>query len=485
MINSDERSDAKGSVEPSPSESPGRGRTRRRRRWILLVSVIAVAVIVGGVILVTQPPTPPFQQNWSRSLAGNPSAAGTAADGAYLTYSSTSTRSPFPPYPLNASVSMQSINASTGRSEWSSSPIVLLGKLLVQPEILVGASFAALVVTSATLTSGNLTVLAANLSTGATLGTWTEPLPEWSAILPPNVQLGLANSTLVTVVPVDLNASLPLRIQGLDVVSGEMDWTTSTNLVGDVGWGTGSVRVLVSGSSVVCILAPTGGVDDGGEILVLSGESGAIRFERDIPGSSDPIGGVLDLDAFFYLSNSSGEISIQGNELTDGANTTSIDVPSVADDALLSAQLYSVGPLLILASYSPSLTYAAYAANGSLAWTVNLPYATSCGSTVEYPELGPCATALESPLAYDNGAEVLLSSGPFLLSPGSTYHNAYRLVSLSQGNVEWSRDYLYTFGETWPWSSPVPSFSAISVVGTEVIYIVQTPDSTVLAGGVL
>ena len=106
-------------------------------------------------------------------------------------------------------------------------------------------------------------------------------------------------------------------------------------------------------------------------------------------------------------------------------------------------------------------------------------------STVEFPELGPCATALESPLAYNNDAEVLLSSGPFLLSPGTTYHNAYRMVSLSQGNIEWSRDYLYTFGETWPWSSPVPSFTVTSVVGSEVIFTVQTPDSTVLGGGVL
>lgn len=378
---------------------------------------------------------------------------------------------------------MRSINASTGRTEWSSSPLGL-GNLSVQPEVLIGASLAVLVVTSASLASGNLTVLVANLSTGATLGTWSEVLPEWSAILPPSMQVALYNSTLVTVVPLELNTSLPLRIEGLNVFSGGLEWETSTNLSGDVGWGTGSSMVYVSGTNVITVLTPNGESENGGEILVINGQSGAIRFERDILGPSNPIGGTAVTNAYYYLSNSTGPLMVQGIELSDGDNATAIHVTNVANQALLSAQLYALGPILILASYSPSLSYAAYNTNGSLAWTVNLPYATSCGSSVESPELSPCATALETPLSYDNGTEVLLSSGPYLISQGTTYHNAYRIVSLSQGYVEWSRDYLYTFGETWPWSSPVPSFTVRAVVGSEIIYTVQTPVSTVLAGGV-
>lgn len=485
MILSDERTDAKASIEPSPSENPSRGRPRRRRLWIVVASVIAVAVIVGSIVLVTQPPAPPFQQKWSRTVAGNPSGEGAGADGAYLTFSSTTTRSLVPPYSVNASVSMQSINASTGKTVWSSAPLVLVGDEFVQPEVLAGTSVAVLVVTSASLTSGNLSVLAANISTGSTLGMWSEPLPEWSAILSPNVQVGLYNTTLVTLVPLELNATLPLRIQGVDLLSGGVQWTTSTNLTGDVGWGSGSSRLSVSGTNVIAVVTTNGTTDYGGVILVVSGQNGTIRFERDISGPSNLIGGVSDLDAFYYLSNSTGEIEIQGIELTNGTTTKSIGVTTVADDALLSAQLYSVSPLLILASYSPSPSYGAYAANGSLVWTVQLPDATSCGTTVEFPELGPCATALWSPLAYDRGTEVLLDSGPFLLSRGTPYHNAYRLVSLSRGEVVWSTDYLYTFGEAWPWSSPVPNFTVTAVVGNEIIYTVQTPDSTDLAGGVL
>lgn len=482
MINSEERRDAKASVEPSLSESPGRGRSRRRRLWIILVSVMASALIVGGVILVTQPPTPPFQQRWSRTLAGNPSASGTAADGAYLTFSSTSTRSPVPPYPLNASVTMQSINASTGKTEWSSSPLDL-GNLSIQPEVLVGSSFAVLVVTSASLASGNLTVLVANLSTGVTLGQWSLVLPEWSAILSPAVQVGLYNSTLVTIVPLELNASLPLRIEGLNVFSGGVEWETSTNLSDDVGWGTGSSMVYVSGDNVIIVLTTNGETENGGEILVIDGPSGTIRFERNIPGPSSPIGGIPAMEAFYYLSNSTGPLVIQGIEFTNGGDTTPIDVTNVANQALLSARLYAVGPLLIVASYSPTLSYAAYDTAGDSVWTVSFPYATTCSSSSPFLELSPCATALWSPLAYGNGSSVILSSGPLLLSEGATYHNAYRLVSLGRGLVQWSSDYRYTFGESWPWSSPVPCFTVKGVVGSNLIYTVQTPDSTVLAGG--
>ncbi len=441
-------------------------------------------IAVGSVVLVTEPPAPPFLQSWSRTIPGNPSGAGAVSGGAYLTYSSIIVPSPTLPGIFNASVTMEAINASTGQSEWSSAPL-LLGNVTVQPEVLVGTAFAVLLVTSASRSGGNLTVLVANLSTGATLGTWSEALPEWSAILPPNVQAGLYNSTLVTLVPLRLNATLPLQVEGSNVVSGKVAWETSVNLSSDVGWGTGSSMVYVSGSAIIVALTPNGITWDGGKIVVLDGRNGAVQFERAITGFSDSIGGVPTVDTYYYLSNSTGPLEIEGIALSSGANTTPIRVTNVADAALLSAQMYAAGPTLIVASYSPSPSYAAYATNGSLLWIESFPYATSCGSSIAVPELGPCATALGAPFVYGNGSSALLSSGPFLLTEGNAYHNAYRLITLSRGDVTWSADYRYTFGASWPWSNPVPCFTVRAVVGEDLIYTVQAPGEVAVAGGVL
>ncbi|MCI4333610.1 MAG: hypothetical protein L3K01_07840, partial [Thermoplasmata archaeon] len=217
-------------------------------------------------------------------------------------------------------------------------------------------------------------------------------------------------------------------------------------------------------------------------LLGIDAKTGAILDQRTVNSSSALTGGAVTGGNVYFLGNSSNGLAIDGINASSGTNLTVIPVRNVADNSTDSAELFAVGGLLIVASYSPSLSYAAYDTAGTLLWQSSFPDATSCGQP-DFEALGPCATDLSAPHLLGNDS-VLLSSCASLEGTGNTYVDTYRLVAMQSGAVEWAATYSYTFGsQTWPWENPVPSFSIQNTVETYVIYAVVSPDSTTVSGG--
>jgi len=466
---------------------------RRRRLWIVLGSVAVVVIIVSGVVYFTLPPAPPFHEAWSKTLSGNPSGKGEGEAGMFVTYTVITTAIPQNPGLLNVTLTMEAINITQGQIEWTSQPMVLSGVGTYWPGLVVGPSFAVLVSTSIGPTGTALNVLVAHLSSGRTMGSWDRPFPSWG-YSPPSELVSLSATTLVISYPLSFSNSTvtPLAIEGVSVFSGNMTWQDTLQLPDAEGWGngwgTGNLEQHPTATTVLLALSPRN-PPSGGELVVVNSQDGTIRFQENVSGSTALVDGVVEGGAFYYLTNSTAGLQIVGANLSTGVNTSSIRVLNVGDDNLTSAELYAAAPMLIVASYSTSLSYTAYGISGRTMWTIGFPYATSGCSPPAYPAIGPCDTLMTSPFLYGNGSSVLLSSFPSELTPGTSYHNSYRLVALNDGAVEWKSDYVYTFEASWtpPWNGPEPCIIVENVIGTEIIYTVVTQVSGTAntAGGTL
>lgn len=462
----------------------GRGKHRTRRLWISVVSVAAIVGLIALMAYVTQPPKPPFERLWSVSLDGNPNGVGATSNGTFVTFAShASPVSTQGNYVKNVSVSMVAINVTSGVAVWSSQPLILHGVTTYFPQVQVSWPFAYLLVNSATLSGGNLSVLCADVATGNPEGSWAMPLPDWSAILAPTEELAVSGSEMVVAYPLALQNPLTIVTLGVNGLTGHVGWRTSLQFNGSGGWGTGSASLEASGSLAVLQLnvASTPARES---ILSLDFSDGSILVEKNY---SQPVGlsGVIIRGMYYIANNSSGAMYLQGLNLFTGGSGPNILVTNVADEELFSIDVFGAGPDLIVASYSPSLSYAAYSVNGSELWVTRLPYSPSCGPVPNYPALGPCATLLGPPLLYGEGSDVLLSSVASGLVQGSNYYNTYRLVNLSTGEVVWNSDYIFTYGVSWPWYGPVPSFTVNAVVGPVILYVTQTPGGTSTSGGLL
>ncbi len=405
----------------------------------------------------------------------------------FVTYTAVQTPSSENPSDLsNVTLTMEALNLNSGQVEWSARPMILSNVWLYWTEVLVGPTFALLVSTSADPPRGALTVLAVNLSGGETLGTWEVPLPQWTAI-PPSEEVGLSLGTLVIAYPPYLNnsASTSIEIEGIDALSGQTLWQNVTQLWNDFGWGTGSVMEYGAGSRLVFAMNPGGSEYNGGKIVVVNGQSGAITLQVNVSAPSSVMNGAVAGNAYYFLANSSNELRIDGVNLSTGGETSPIGVSNVADGALISALLYAAGTTLIVASYSPSLSYTAYQADGVESWAMGFPNSPSCTPAPTWPAIGLCATLLSAPMPYGNGSSVLLSSVASGLVQGASYHNVYRLVDLNNGKIEWSSEYTFTYGGFTLFSGPVPTITVEEVIGTEIIYTIQTPNGTTTACGTL
>jgi hypothetical protein len=458
-------------------------------------SIVAVAIVVAGVFYFTLPPTPPFHEAWSMTLTGNPSGQGEGAGGRFVTYTAVATPNRENPGSVNLTLTMIAINLTGGQVDWSSQPMLLSNVGLYFPEVVLGPYFAILVSTSIG-SGGLLNALVANLSTGETISTWDLPLPVWG-VTAASEMISLSETTLVTSYPLTFsNATFtPLRIEGLNVFTGNVTWQNSVQLPDDkgwgMGWGTGNLQEYSIGTATLLALSPE--PLSGGEVVMLDSQSGAIRFQDNVSGPSEVVPGVVAGGAFFFLANSTGGPRIDGVNLSTGINTSSTRVVNVADQAVDSVELYSAGSKLIVASYSPSLSYTAYDPNGSEVWSTGFPPAAPLNASllgcpgVHYPSIGPCDTLLSSPFLYGDGSSILLSAYPSELNPGTSYDNSYRLVELASGAIEWKSEYAFTFEASLPWTSPEPSFVVEDVIGTEIIYTVvaSVSGTSSTAGGTL
>jgi hypothetical protein len=465
-------------------------RARRRKRWLIVGVVIVSVLLVGTIVyVVTLPPQSPFHELWSKNLAGNPGGQGAGVDGVFVTYSYVY-QDQQPPSGsqtrglTNLNFSFEGIDPPTGGLLWSV-PLFLHDAIytgpIIWPWVIASGSTALLVVTWSSPTETNLTVLSVDASTGRTLGEWSMEIPEWAAL--PIVSEGFALDGVLTVwFPDFLVTPTPLEVYGLNITSGEVAWNDSLfppDLQG--GWGTSESGGFGLGPDVIIGLTP-GPSGTPGTILDLNVSTGHVMFQKMVNTSTVTTLGAITPDGYYFLQNSSSTLDVTGFNLTTGQNTTPIPVTNVADFSLFSAQLFAVGRLLVVASYSPSLSYAAYDPNGTMAWRFSFPDASSCGQP-QYEALGPCATDLSAPMQIGNNS-VLLSSYASAMAPGNRYVDTFRIVSLTDGSTLWSASYSFTFGQQfWPWQSPVPGIIVETTVGDYIVYSVVVPNSTSTAGG--
>ncbi len=483
------RPSAAGPEAPGRPATPRTGRARRPRRRVLAAALsLAVALVVTAAYLLTLPPTPPFHELWSKELAGNPFGDGATVDGLFVTYSYvfTDVRAPGASgFALaNADFTFEAIDPSTGSTAWATSlvlPNAIYNGPIAWPQVFASGGVASLVVAWSSGTQSYLTMLSANATTGSTLAEWAAPIPVW-AVLPPSEEVAISGGTVALWYP-DLNPpSSQLEVLGFRLSSGQPEWNDSFALPGLVsGWGTGSAGAQVLGS-VLLLTVTAGNPGSPGTILGLNLSNGARLFQRTISPSTAAPEGTLVAGRFYYLDNASNGLEIVGFSVATGVNTTPIPVPEVADGALYSAELDSVGGVLLVTSYSPGLAYLAFNPNGTLLWQASFPTSTSCGQPA-YDAVGPCATDLCPPVPFGNGS-VLLSSVARAMQEGAPSAASYRVESLSTGWTQWSAEYTFVFGQQfWPWQSPVPSFQVEGTVGPNVLYAVVSPSAVELAGG--
>lgn len=450
-----------------PSDAPTK---RRRRRWLVPVITIAVVgTIVSVVFYLGLPPAAPFHKDWSQSLEGNPFGAGSSHGDVFVTYTASAHRAE-PPFE-NWSVQARAIRATDGHTLWTSQPVTITDVPVFNAAVYVPGSFAYLICAGGNGSMG-LRVLALNLSTGATLGLWSMQVPEWSGMLPPSEYIDATNSTLVVSYPALFENPETFDVFGVNAVSGELLWNRSIVVNDTHGWGTGSEQTFVVGSSVFFAINVDSGTT-GEEFLALNASNGGILFQREFSHSSNLIDGAAVEGSYCFLTNSSGTLSMTEVNLSTGVVSPGFPLPSAGNP-------YAAGPLVILATPSPHFGYTAYYLNGTKAWSLDMPLPCTFGWTLGQA----CSPSLSQPLLYGDGSELLLSAFSWFLSENSTYHNTYRLVNLDHGTVSWSADYSFTFGG-FSWYGPVPTYTADSVVGSEIIYTIQTPGGTTTAGGTL
>jgi hypothetical protein len=229
------------------------------------------------------------------------------------------------------------------------------------------------------------------------------------------------------------------------------------------------------------------------DAILTIGRRSFLRFEENISSPSEIVYGAVAGAAHYFIANSTGGLRIDGVNLSNGISTSDIQLLNVADENLSSAELYAAGPTLIVASYSPDLSYTACKVDGSEMWSVGFPNAAPQNASlhgcpaVRYQAIGYCDTLLSPPFLYGNGSTVLLSASPSVLAPRTSYHNSYRLVALINGAIEWKSDYEYTFEMSLPWTEPEPGVVVEAVIDTEVICTVVTSTSGagITAGGTL
>ncbi|MCI4324391.1 MAG: hypothetical protein L3K00_00665 [Thermoplasmata archaeon] len=461
---------------------------RRRRRWLATGAVVcAVLLVVAGVYVVTLPPPLPFHELWSKTLAGNSYGQGVGIGGLFVTYSYTAgaltnLTGSADVQTADLTFQMEGIDLVSGTVLWTSS-FVLWGVVDAPPDFLprmvAAGSDAALAVSWGGTSGANLTVVTVDASTGDRLADWTVAIPGWASTVA-SQEIATANGTLVTWLPETLTSPTPLLLVGYNVTTGARAWNDSVPIPLTLdGWGLGISSAAQDGSTLEISVTPAGGP---AWLLGVAGNAGTVLGERLYNGSADISRGVAGAGNFYFLNSSAGGLLIDGFNLSLGTNLTPIPVDNVRDGSAGSAALFAVDGVLLVASYSNDLSYAAYDPGGRMLWISEFPNATSCGQP-DFSALGPCATDLSPPLSLGNGV-VLVSSYASLASVGNAYLDTYRAIDVSSGFVDWSANYSLTFGyQFWPWQGPEPLVSVQSTAGPYVLYAVVSPSSISLEGG--
>lgn len=442
-----------------------------RWRWLTVVIAVAVIASVMAVLIYEEvPPASPFHEDWSRSLPGNPLSMGAHEGSTFVTYAATA--SPTNPPFENVSFRAMAIDANNGQTLWTSQPIAISNIALFEVEVDLSGPLAYLLCSVGAPPVSGLEVLALNLTTGSAVGSWNVSVGGslGGLALPPSEFVTMANSTLVVSYPDLYNGTFVVR--GLDALTGAEIWTTWLPLPPTSGWGTGDEETFAWGPAVFFVLAT---VPE--ELVALNAANGELQYQRSYTGPSGFVNGVAVGPSFYYLSNTSGTLAVDGVNLSTGTESSSFPVPEAVGASLQNGVLYSVGSLLMVASSASSIRYAAFFTNGTEAWSVELPLACSPGSF-------GCAPGASQPMPYGGGSEVLVSSFSYFLLENATYLNTYLLVNLTGGTVRWSASYTFNYGAS-TWFGPVPDYLVGSVVGFEVIYSILAPGEATTAGGTL
>lgn len=451
-------------------------------------ALVATALLVAaGVYVVTLPPPLPFHELWSKTLAGNSYGQGVGVGGLFVTFSYTVgavtnlTGSPGI-QTADLTFQMEGIDLVSGAVEWSSS-FVIWSVVDTPPNFIArmvaSGSDAVLAVSWGGTSGANLTLVSVDSSTGDRLADWTIAVPSWASTVA-SQEIATTAGILVTWLPRTLTSPTPLLLDGYNVTTGNRVWndTVPIPLTLD-GWGSGISSAAQEGATLEISVTPAGSPS---WLLGIRGNDGTVLGQRVYNGSADLAAGVAGAGDFYFLNSSSSGLFIDGFNLTSGTNLTPIPVDNVRDASSGSAALYEVDGLLLVASYSYDLSYAAYDPGGRMVWISEFPNATACGQP-DYSALGPCATDLSPPLSLGNGV-VLVSSYASLASVGNTYLDTYRAIDVQSGFVEWAANYSLTFGyQFWPWQGPEPLVSIQSTAGPYILYAVVSPDSVSLAGG--
>jgi hypothetical protein len=461
---------------------PGR---RRRRRWAIATALAVVAILVtAGVYVLTLPPALPFDELWSRSLDGNSFGQGVGFGTLFATYSYVVHPVTTAPGPSTANLNFQveGINLSSGSVEWSGS-FLLAGVTDSPPDfaaqMVASGADAVLAVSWGAPTGAYLTAVSFDSTTGSPLADWTVGIPNWASTVAAE-DIATSGGNLVTWLPRSLTSPTPLVLSGFNASTGERDWNDSLPIPLTLdGWGTGLSTVVGGGPTLEVVVAPAGSP---AWLLEFDGSNGTILDQRTYNASADVSQAVTAGGDFYFLENGPTGLFVDGFDLSTGANVTPTPVENVADNSSGSAALYAVDGVLLVASYSPDLSYAAYPPGGGMLWRSEFPNATSCGQP-DFPAVGPCSTDLSTPMPMGSGL-ALLSSYASLASVGHTYVDTYRAIDVQTGGVEWSHRYALTFGyQFWPWQSPEPLISIQTTVGDYIVFAVVAPNAVSLAAG--
>ncbi len=455
----------------------------KRRRWTIVVSSVGAAGVLTVLFLASLQPTPPFHPLWSTSLPGNPFGDGARVGPFFVTYQ-TNVHPATPGSNVSmVTYSLEAIDLANGTVAWSTTVPPIDTSQVYWAKLLVEGTNTVLVITSGfLLINSTLTSILVNGLSGKVLGDWSLPLSVW-ADSPPQTEVALGGPNLVVWYPVVLSLSptptTTLEVLGAALTTGRIEWNATFSAPGGGGWGTGTAWGYGDGETVLMTLV-TGPPGSDGVAIGLNATNGKVLFNRTTPPSV--LNGVVERGVYYFLSGSNATLSIVGINMTSGANATPRRVTNVADNESSSAELYGAGSTLVVASYSPSLNFAAYASNGSRLWELSFPPGSSCGPQPDYPVLGPCASLLFF-VPMGNGS-ALLESSPSLMRTGYSYVETYRLVDLSTGAQSWSFSYSFVFGQKlWPWQGPEPGYTIQQGFQTQVIYTVVMAETTETGSG--
>jgi hypothetical protein len=473
---------------PPSANSRRQVRAKRRRRWILWGTVFASAVVVLAVVyVVTSPPPLPFHELWSKNLDGNPYGRGVGEGDLYVTYSyGTQDRTNFSggsgEQTANLEFQILGIDLASGGVAWSSSfvlPDVIDAPAEFSPGLVSSGTDVLLAVSWSSPSGANLTVVTVQATTGQQLAEWSTPIPAWSSMAA-SQDLETAAGTLVTWLPRSLTSPTPLLLSGFNVTSGRPVWNDSVQIpLTLAGWGTGISSAVQLGDVLEIWVAPAGGPS---WLLGIGASNGSVLGQRTFNETVDLSDATATNDEVYFLQGASNALFVAGFNLSSGTNLTPIPVDNVRDASSGSASLFAVDGDLVVASYSPDLSYAAYDPGGRMLWESSFPNATPCAQP-NFAGLGPCNTDLGPPMALGTGF-VLLSSYASVVVSGDSYVDTFRAVNLGSGVAEWSATYAFTFGyQFWPWQGPEPSVSVQSTDGSDIVYALVTPDSVSIAGG--